>query len=103
MRVRVCHESEVHETRGFRVVADGRDIALFRRGGTLYAICNVCAHQHLSVLHQGRLQGLTVTCPMHGWTYDLATGESTTVQGRVETYPVISESGSVYVELPDSP
>ena len=101
MRLKVCPVGELHEKRGTRFDADGREIALFRRDGAVYAINNVCAHQHFSVLHQGMLDGLTVTCPMHGWTYDLRTGKATTGQGSVARYEAHIEQGIVYLDLPD--
>jgi NAD(P)H-dependent nitrite reductase small subunit len=101
MRLKVCPAHEIHEERGTRLVADDREIALFRRDGAIYAINNVCAHQHCAVLHQGLLDGLNVTCPMHGWTYDLRTGKATTGQGAVARYDTRVEHGIVYVELPD--
>ena len=48
--------------------SDNHEIALWRVRGKFYAIGNVCSHQHFSELHRGILSGLTVACPMHGWT-----------------------------------
>ncbi len=101
MRLKICPASDIHEERGTRFTAEGREFALFRRQGAVYAINNVCAHQHFAVLHQGHLEGLTVTCPMHGWTYDLRTGKATTGQGAVPCYETSVDRGIVYLELPD--
>jgi nitrite reductase/ring-hydroxylating ferredoxin subunit len=93
---------QVHERRGTLVTIDGEDITIFKREGQLYAVNNICAHQHFSMLHQGEIQGYEVTCPMHGWTYDIRTGQSTTGQGRVASYNVKVVGEDVLVEVPDS-
>jgi NAD(P)H-dependent nitrite reductase small subunit len=98
--VRVARLSDLGERRGRKVRIGDDDVALWRVNGQVYAIGNVCAHQHFSALHDGILSGLTVTCPMHGWTYSLQTGKATSGSGAVRTYRVIIEGDVVYVEQP---
>lgn len=57
-----------------RVVAD-RVIALFNVDGKLYALDGVCPHQG-GPLGQGALSGCTVTCPWHGWQFDVTSGQN---------------------------
>jgi nitrite reductase/ring-hydroxylating ferredoxin subunit len=52
---------------------DGRVYALFNVGGTIYAIDGICPHQG-GPLAEGMVEGTTVTCPWHGWPFDLRTG-----------------------------
>jgi phenylpropionate dioxygenase-like ring-hydroxylating dioxygenase large terminal subunit len=48
----------------------GRSIALFRgEDGVLRAIENRCAHRQVK-LSLGGVDGTTLTCPYHGWSYD---------------------------------
>jgi len=98
--VRVTRLSAIPEGRALKVTVGGIEIALWRVRGRLYAIGNVCSHQHFSELHHGTLAGLTVTCPMHGWTYSLETGVALTGSGRVPTYRVRTDGDDVYVEEP---
>jgi NAD(P)H-dependent nitrite reductase small subunit len=79
------------------------DIALWRVNGKVYAIGNVCPHQHAAVLYQAILNGLEVTCPMHGWTYSLETGRASEGSGRVRTFRVEIRGDQVMVEEPESP
>lgn len=97
--VPVARLSDIAEGRSIRVTLGDDDLALWRVGGKLYAIGNVCSHQHFSELHRGILSGLTVACPMHGWTYSLETGIALSGSGRVRTYNVKVEGDDVYVEL----
>ena len=98
--IKVAALSDLREQRGKLVVVDGEDVALFKREGTVFAIQNVCAHQHFSRLHEGEINGLSVTCPMHGWTYDLVTGKAVNGDGRVRRYNVRVQGGDVYLEIP---
>ena len=69
---------------------DGKVIALANVGGKLYAINNVCLHRG-GPLGEGELGGQVVTCPWHGWQYDVydrqagdeSGGRSRDVPGRV--------------------
>ena len=99
--VRVARLSDLAERRGRKVRIGDEDVALWRVDGEVFAIGNVCAHQHFSALHDGILAGLTVTCPMHGWTYSLETGKATSGSGSVKRYKVVVEGDHVYVEQPD--
>ena len=96
----VARVDDLHEQSGTLVTVDGEDIVLFKRGGGVYAINNVCAHQHFSMLHQGSVCDFEVTCPMHGWIYDMRTGDSTTGQGKVAAYAVKVVGREVFLELP---
>ena len=100
--VKVTTIQQVHERRGTLVTIDGEDITIFKRDGQLYAVGNVCAHQHFSMLHQGEIDGFEVTCPMHGWRYDIRTGRSTTGQGKVASYNVKVSGQEVLLEIPDA-
>jgi NAD(P)H-dependent nitrite reductase small subunit len=95
--VNVARLSDIAEGRSARVRLDDEEIALWRVRGKFYAISNVCSHQHFSELHRGILSGLTVACPMHGWTYSLETGIAVTGNGRVRTYDVKVEGESVFI------
>lgn len=87
-------------TQGSRVVEhDGKRIALFRTADDqVHALIDRCPHKggHLS---QGMVCGGRVTCPMHGWHIDLASGEAVAPDvGKAHTLAVRVEAGAVYVE-----
>jgi nitrite reductase/ring-hydroxylating ferredoxin subunit len=44
--------------------------------GTFHAIDDVCKHQG-GPLGEGELNGKIVTCPWHGWEYDVTSGINT--------------------------
>jgi len=61
--------------RGARVVrSGGRDIAVFRTADDeIFALVNRCPHRG-GPLSEGIVSGTSVTCPLHNWVIDLASG-----------------------------
>jgi 3-phenylpropionate/trans-cinnamate dioxygenase ferredoxin subunit len=53
----------------------GKQILVANIDGKLYAINSVCTHAG-GDLSKGKLEGKTVTCPVHGSKFDVTTGKS---------------------------
>lgn len=85
-----------------RITVEGIDLALFSLNGKFHAVQNDCPHQHFSAMHEGILNGQEITCPMHGWTFDLTTGKATIGGGRLKVFEVKTEGDDIFVEIPDS-
>ena len=78
---------------------NGKTVAIANVDGKLYAINNVCLHRG-GPLGEGELKGKIVTCPWHGWTYDVTTGKTTMNPAvGVETYPIEIKGDDVFVEV----
>jgi nitrite reductase (NADH) small subunit len=74
--VRVADLSDV-PSGSSRTVSVGRyEIALFNVDGNLYALENCCPHQG-GPIADGWVEHCTVTCPWHGWRFDLRSGKMT--------------------------
>lgn len=79
------------------VVVQGHPVALFNVDGTFYALSNVCLHRGGPV-GEGTLDESTVTCPLHGWEYDIRTGKNVAnPMARLKTYAVRVEGDDVLV------
>ena len=74
-RVRIAARCEVQPGRGMVVVALGRVLALFNIEGGYFAVDNSCPHRG-GPLGEGILRGCVVTCPWHGWQFDVRSGTS---------------------------
>ena len=86
--VRVAKAADVPPGNGRVVVVQGHPVALFNVEGRFYAVSNVCLHRGGPV-GEGQLDGEIVTCPMHGWEYDVRTGANTiNPAARLRTYEV---------------
>lgn len=55
----------------------GEDVILSRRGSIVTCFQNACAHLGLA-LDEGPVENGIITCPYHGFQYDLASGECIT-------------------------
>ena len=89
-------EIPVGEGRAYDI--DGMQIAVFHlRSGELRAIDAVCPHRG-GPLADGLMDNDVVVCPMHGYTYELATGCERSTDMAVSTYPVsVGPAGEVSV------
>ena len=83
-----------------RVVKAGdRELALFNVDGEFYATQGQCLHLK-GPLGDGELEGPVITCPWHGWQYDVRTGENEFDRAlQLETFEVVVEDGEVKVVL----
>ena len=99
--IAVARAENLREGRGLRCRVGDDEVALWQVDGRYYAISAVCVHHHVSTLHEGIREGLTVSCPLHGWTYSLETGRAVRGGGRVRTYPVKVEKGEIFLALED--
>ena len=72
--VRICAVDDCPPGAAREFVADDRIVALFNVAGRLYALDGMCPHQG-GPLGRGQLAGSVVTCPWHGWQFDVCTGQ----------------------------
>ena len=77
---------------------EDRRIALFNLGGTLYAIDNHCPHRDGPVA-AGELNDSVVTCPWHGWRFNVTDGRCLEDGANLRCYPVHIEGGDVLVDV----
>jgi nitrite reductase/ring-hydroxylating ferredoxin subunit len=97
--VKVAKVNELPPGTAREFQADGRMIALFNVDGSFYAVDNTCLHRG-GPLGQGTLEGEVVTCPWHGWQYNVKTGEAVfNEQIRVQCYEVMVEGDDICVGL----
>ena len=71
--VRVTGTTDVKPSSGIVAEVNGKTLAVFNVDGTFHAIDNTCVHRG-GPLGEGELAGNVVTCPWHGWEYDVTTG-----------------------------
>jgi NAD(P)H-dependent nitrite reductase small subunit len=94
---RVAAVAEIPAETGRSIMIGKHEIALFNRGGSFYAISNMCPHRG-APLHEGFLEGERVICPWHCFDFNLHTGRCETVPGlKVKIYEVKVEEGEVFV------
>lgn len=101
------------------VSVKNREIAVINHEGEYYAIFNRCAHDD-GPLCEGKVHGRLVadvtepgerdierfcdepalTCPLHGWEYDLDTGKHVGDGSvRLPTFDVVEADGKLFVDV----
>ena len=75
-----------------------RRIALFNLDGTIYAIDNHCTHRDGPV-GTGELKGGVITCPWHGWRFNVTTGRCLEGGANLRCYSVHVEGSDVFVDV----
>src|ERR671923_2581493 len=83
-----------------RVVRAGEvELALYNVDGDFHATQSQCLHLK-GPLGDGELEGPVVTCPWHGWQYDVRTGENEFDRAlALEKFEALVEDGEVKVAL----
>jgi nitrite reductase (NADH) small subunit len=97
--LRIASASECPPGTSIERVVGGRVVALANVAGAWHAIDGLCPHQG-GPLGTGQLCGTVLTCPWHGWQFDVATGAhgiSPTV--RQEVHEVVERGGEVFVRF----
>jgi nitrite reductase (NADH) small subunit len=72
--IRAAKTSEIAPGTIHELEVGGKTIALANVAGKFHAIENTCLHQG-GPLGEGELEGAVVTCPWHGWQFDLTNGK----------------------------
>ncbi|MBY0362028.1 MAG: nitrite reductase small subunit NirD [Phreatobacter sp.] len=85
---------------GARVIKTAKGcVAVFRTAGDeVFALDDRCPHRG-GPLSEGIVHGAQVTCPLHNWVFDLATGQAQGAdEGQVATYPVRVQGGRIMLD-----
>ena len=83
---------------------EDQQVAIFRHKGKLYCLWNICPHRHQDQIHNGIIRDGKVSCPIHGWTYWLDSGDNINPhQGlkNLDKYDIFEEDGEIWIEQPE--
>ncbi len=97
--VKAASAGDIKPGQGRTVTINGKDIALFNVNGRFFAIGNTCPHRG-GPLGEGELDGDVVTCPWHGWRFNVETGISpVNPAAKVQRFGVKVEGSDVLVDI----
>jgi nitrite reductase (NADH) small subunit len=97
--ITVAQLSDIPVGTGKEVVAEGQIVALFNIDGQIHAMDGICPHAGGPV-GTGIVEGCVVTCPWHGWQFDVTSGQhvlSPTLSHP--TFPTRIEGNSVQIQI----
>lgn len=98
---RVGRAADVPMLEGRSVIVDGRRIAVFRTADGWRALDGGCPHRG-GPLADGIVADRCVTCPLHGWRFDLDTGEAVNADARVAPYEIVERQGELWLRVPQA-
>ena len=91
--------SQLQQTPRLPVKIGQTEIALFLVDGEVLATAGRCPHAS-GPLHKGQVCQTKVSCPWHGWTWDLKTGECEESDDlKLQRFDVSVQGDDVYVSL----
>ncbi len=95
---KACKLNDLKEKSGKRVMIDDVDVAIFKVDGKVYALQNVCPHQHASIIYDGFIEDGRVYCPAHDWGFNLCDGKLGGKSKGLDAYEVKIVEDDVYVK-----
>jgi len=98
-----CAVADIPENRARIVCVAGERVAIFKYGGKISAVSNVCQHQN-GPLGEGKIVAGCITCPWHGYQYVPETGASPPpFVEKVPTFNVRVQNGRVWIDPKPNP
>lgn len=96
---RVGSLAELRSGKAMRATVAGQKIAVFAVEDGAVATNGRCPHAH-GPLHNGEVEGTILTCPWHGWSFDLRSGLCEEDPELVlERYEVVVDGDDILVRL----
>lgn len=79
----------------------GRRIAIVQvQDGTFHAFDALCPHKG-GPLEMGFVEDRTIYCPLHGWAFDIATGQcKESPEKPIQTYPTRQSGTQIEILMP---
>ncbi len=95
----VLHKDALEPGVPIEIIVAGKAIALCKVGNEWFATSNTCPHAE-GPLGEGTLDGHILTCPYHGWMFDIRDGSClTSPSDKVHTFSVKVVGDAVCVEV----
>lgn len=98
MEIKLGSIDLVKEGKSRLFIIDEKRIAIFNVKGTFYAVDSRCPHQGVDLVG-GEVNDCKVSCPGHGWEFDLATGEGVIMPVSVQKYEIKVKENEIYIEI----
>jgi len=93
-----CTVDELPAGGRLRVTVEGYPLCLYNVDGTFFASADSCPHERVSLGDGGTLDGSTITCGAHRWSFDVRTGLCHNNPGhRLRVFPVGRKEAQLFV------
>lgn len=98
--LRICSLNDLEVNKGKRFIIGETDVAVFLIDNKIYALSNICPHQHSALIYDGFLEDGFVVCPAHGWKFDLTSGKTSEGGKGLDVFETKLIDDQVYVKIP---
>jgi len=96
---KICSVKDLIENSGKRFIVNDVEIAVFLVDNKVYALSNICPHKQTALIYDGFIENGFVTCPAHGWMFNLLTGKTPVGGNGLNTYETIIVEHQVFVKV----
>jgi nitrite reductase/ring-hydroxylating ferredoxin subunit len=96
--IKLCTIDDIKEGHAQKIELSDQEVAVFKIKDEIFILNNLCSHQHAPVIADGIINEYTVTCPRHGWIFDLRTGKSASGDSPIRKYNYKIENSIIYIE-----
>lgn len=96
---KICAVKDLKNNEGTKFFVNNVEIAVFLVEDKIYALDNICPHQHSALIYDGFIENGCVVCPAHGWMFNLKTGRLPSGSKGLNTHPVQIIDGDVFVKV----
>jgi NAD(P)H-dependent nitrite reductase small subunit len=99
MLIEICNINDLLNNKGKKFLVEDTEIAIFLVNGNVFALSNICPHQHSSIIHDGFIEDEFVVCPVHGWRFRLCDGKKENGYNGLKSFKTIVENDKVFIEF----
>jgi len=98
--IKICKISDLEEFKGKKFQLDSEtEIAVFKIKGKIYAVDNVCPHNHTPKMFNGFIKNNFVICPVHLYEFNLTSGKPKNyLGGNLRIFETKIEDEYLYVK-----
>ena len=101
--IQVSDTTDIESESSVSIEVNGIDILICNTEEGFFAVQDLCTHA-FTPLCGGHIQGILISCPLHGAVFNLKTGEvmSPPAFEELKTFQLKIEGTSISVEIPDA-
>lgn len=97
--IQSIEEREIRDNAMKLVKVAGRSLLMVKQNGQVFGLSNLCPHMGCS-LSNGTLKEYIITCPCHGWSFDIRSGQYQMAKKKtLMTYECKIQNGKIFVRI----
>jgi nitrite reductase/ring-hydroxylating ferredoxin subunit len=95
----LCEVNILKDSIGQRFYINDVDVAVFKVGEKIFAVSNICPHQHAPQIYEGFIENECVVCPLHGWIFRLDNGNLFGGSKGLDVFETKIIDGKIFIKV----